>query len=87
MIDFKQKELVEYLLNRVKEKFPEIELIEVVHSAEDPNDLWVVVNKPADEDREIAIREYASEISSDILLDYGYSILMMPSGNHKSKAA
>ena len=43
-------------------------------SAEDPNSLWVNIVMPSDEDRRIALREMASEISTDILLDLGHHI-------------
>lgn len=78
MINFKQQELIDQLLREVKEKFPEVELISVSRSPEDPADLWLNVTAPADEDREIELREFASEKTSDILLDYGYLILVMP---------
>jgi len=43
---------------------------------ENPNSLRVKIIMPDDEDREIELREMASEISTDILLDYGYHILI-----------
>jgi len=86
-INFKQKELIDYLLKRVQEKFPEVELVKVDHSAEDPNDLWVKVTKPENEDREFELLEFASEISTDILVEYGYSIMMMPTSNQETEAA
>ena len=36
--------------------------------------LWVRILMPEDEDREIEMGELAAEISTDILLDYGYHI-------------
>ncbi len=33
---------------------------------------------PEDEDREIEMREFASDKVLDILLDYGYHMLVMP---------
>ena len=33
---------------------------------------------PEDEDREIALREYGNDKATDILLDYGYHMLVMP---------
>ena len=40
MINFKQQELIESLLQAVKEKYPEVEFINVTESPEDPADLW-----------------------------------------------
>ena len=78
MINFKQEELIDDLLHQVKEKFPEVELIDVTHSPEDPESLWINVIGPEDEDREIELRAFASDKVSDILLDYGYHMLVMP---------
>lgn len=74
MINTKQVELGRILFDKLKLKFPELELVNITESYEDPNHLWVNVLLPEDEEREIAIREMASEISMDILLEYGYLI-------------
>ncbi len=74
MFNFKQKELSQMLFDRLKEKFPEIKLVSITPSCEDPNDIWVNIIYPEDEDRQIEMGEMAAEISTDILLDYGYSI-------------
>ena len=78
MIVVKQKELIDELFKAVKEKFSEVELISITESPEDPNDLWVNVTAPEDEDREIELVEFASEKATEILLDYGYHISIMP---------
>lgn len=83
MINFKQLELIESLLQAVKEKYPEIEFINVTESPEDPADLWINVTAPEDEDREIELSEFTSQLSTDILQDYGYLILVMPRSNGK----
>jgi hypothetical protein len=79
-INFKQQELIEKLIREVKEKFPEVEFISVNASPEDPADLWLNVTAPRNEDREIELSEFAGERATDILLDYGYLILVMPRG-------
>lgn len=80
MTNFKQQELIERLFQTVKEKYPEIGFINVTESPEDPADLWVNVSAPMDEDREIEMTEFASELSTNMLLDYGYLLLLMPRG-------
>ncbi len=55
MINFKQQELVDKLFQSVKENFPEVELINVIESPEDTNDLWIKITEPEDEDREIEL--------------------------------
>lgn len=78
MINFKQQELIQDFFQALKKNFPEIELMNVTESPEDPNDLWVNVTAPTDEDREIALIEMAGNKTADMLLDYGYYILVMP---------
>ena len=76
MINFKQQELIEEFFQTIKQAFPEVELINVTESPEDPNDLCVNVTAPEDEDREIAMIELAGDKTADMLLDYGYYILI-----------
>jgi hypothetical protein len=78
MINFKQKELIQEYFDALKAQFPEIEFLGVTESPEDPNDLWVNVIKPEDEEREIALIELAGIKTADILQNYGYYILIMP---------
>lgn len=65
-------------MSDIRERYPEVELIKVVESAENPSTLWIRVTAPEDEEREIEMREFASEKVADILLDYGYHMLVMP---------
>ncbi|MBF0100411.1 MAG: hypothetical protein HQK77_05830 [Desulfobacterales bacterium] len=78
-INFKQEELIDELLNSVKKNFPEVELINITESPEDSDSLWILVTAPKDETKEIELREFASDKTTDILTDYGYHMLIMPS--------
>ncbi len=78
MFNDKQFELSTMLFEKLKSQFPEIELEGVTESAENPNHIWVNVVMPRDEDREFQLRDSASEISTDILVDYGYHITIFP---------
>jgi len=78
MINFKQRELIDRLFNAVKEKFPEVNFLKVTESPEDPADLWVNVTAPEDEEREMELTEFSSDITTDMLLDYGCYISIMP---------
>jgi hypothetical protein len=77
-INFKQEELIDELVNILIKKFPEVELIDITESPEDSESLWVNVTAPKDEDKEIELRAFASDKTTDILIDYGYHILVMP---------
>mgnify|MGYP001594838913 CR=1 FL=1 len=87
MIKFKQKELVDEMFYTIKEKFPEIEMVNITESPEDPSDLWLNITAPKDEEREIELREFASEKATDILLDYGYHISVMPTKKFNRSSA
>lgn len=78
MINFKQEELINELILNIREKFPEVELINITESPEDPESLWLNVTWPEDEDREIDLINFAGDKATDILLDYGYHMGLMP---------
>jgi len=77
-INFKQEELIKNLMKTVKRKFPEVELINVSESPEDSESLWIQVSAPKDENKEFELRAFASDKTTDILIDYGYHMLVMP---------
>jgi hypothetical protein len=78
MMNFKQEELIDELMAQIQERYPEVELIRVTESPESASTLWIEVTAPEDEDRRIEMREFGSDKVSDILLDYGYHMLVMP---------
>lgn len=79
MLNFKQQELIEKFVADVQSRFPEVEFLGTSPSPENPNDLWIEVTAPEDEDREIALIEFGANKTIDILLGYGYHMLIMPS--------
>lgn len=81
MINFKQEELIRKLIKDIQQKFPEVKLLNITFSPENPNDLWVKVTAPEDEEREFELRDYSADLSMEILLDYGYPIAVMPTRN------
>jgi len=72
MINFKQKELIQNFFKEMQEKFPETEFVSVTESPENPADLWINITALEDENREEELIAFASDKTSDILLDYGY---------------
>ncbi len=80
MINFKQEELARGLFDAIKEKFPEVELINIAESPANSEDVWVNITAPEDEDREIELIEFAGDKTTDMLLDYGYYISIMTRG-------
>jgi hypothetical protein len=74
----KQQELAEHLLQTVKSRYPEIEFLNLQRSPDDRNHIWLNVNAPMNEDREIELISYTAELCTNILLDYGYAFSVMP---------
>lgn len=78
MINFKQEELIEQLMGQIRKKFPEVSLLKIMEGCDDPESLWIKVTSPKDEDREMELRDFAGDKVTDIFLDYGYHMLVMP---------
>jgi len=74
----KQQELVDGLLDELKNRFPDVRFVDITESPENPNDLWINVTEPQNEDREMELMDFFSEKCIDILMDYGYHMLVMP---------
>lgn len=77
-LNHKQQELIDQLVKDIETKFPEVRFVSVEPSPESVNSWWLDFTKPADEDRLIELGEYASERTTDILLDYGYHFVVLP---------
>lgn len=77
-INFKQEELIEKLMKQIEKKFPEVRLIKITESVDDPESLWIEVTAPESEEREMALLEFTGDKVTDILIDYGYHMLVMP---------
>lgn len=84
MINFKQEELIKELVKDIEKKLPEVKFINVTPSPENPNELWINMRIPDDEDREFELVEFSSNKTMDILLEYGYHFLVMPIRNRES---
>ncbi len=77
-INLKQRELILSLVEDLNRYFPDIKFFDVTESPENPNDLWINVSRPDDDDREMELTDFFSEKAADILMDYGYHMLVMP---------
>ncbi|MEK7727328.1 MAG: hypothetical protein AAB354_02880 [candidate division KSB1 bacterium] len=84
----KQKELIALLVKEIEAKFPETKFVEAAPSAESENTIWLEFTHPDNEEKFMEIIEYAGGRTMDILLDYGYHFLVLPSeANGKLAAA
>jgi hypothetical protein len=77
MISPRKMKFSRALFRTLKAKFPEIELVDITESVEDPRDVWVHLIMPEDEDRVIELREFAADKSMDILMEQGYHITII----------
>ena len=77
-LNHKQQEFADTLLREVQSRYPEVTLLSVETNPEDPHHIWLNVNAPTDEDREMELRSFTAELCTDILLDYGYAFSVMP---------
>jgi hypothetical protein len=87
MMNFKEKELSVQLFDTLKQHFPDIQLVEIVESPLEESSLRVRMKMPADDDQEMELREMASNLSTDILLNYGYHILIRAVAKSKNQPA
>ncbi len=76
MMNSKQMELSQMLFNQLKAQFPEIELVSIVESPIYRDSIWVNIVKPENDDIRLELNELAANISTDILMDYGYDIMI-----------
>ncbi len=86
MINFKQQELSLNLFQQLQTRFPDIELVGIDESPVYPDNIWVSVVMPKEDDRYIELRALSAELSTDILLDYGYHISTI-SGRRQKRPA
>lgn len=77
-LNHKQQELAATILRETQQRFPEIALLSMESSPDDAHHIWLNVNAPDDEEREMELRSYTAELCTDILLDYGYAFSVMP---------
>ena len=77
-MNFKQQELIQGLIEDLNKYFPDVKFVDITESPENPDDLWVNVTRPKDDDREIELTDFFSDKTADILMDYGYHMLVMP---------
>jgi len=76
MLNFKEEELSQKLYSELKSRFPDIELVEIIESPFAEGDVWMRVIPPGDSEKESQFSRLAAEMTTDILVDYGYGILI-----------
>ena len=71
-ISTRRQQLANEIFSTLQAQYPEISLIQIRRSPEHPDDTWIDVLAPMDEDREMAMNAYAAQLESNILVEYNY---------------
>ncbi len=72
------EEVASELLSAVKAKYPDLEEFSRATDPEDKEHILIRMYAPYDEDKRIEIHQFASELETDILLEYDYKISIIP---------
>ncbi len=86
-LNHKQEELIALLVKEIEAKFPETKFVEAAPSPESENTIWLEFTHPNNDEKFMEIIEYAGGRTMDILLDYGYHFLVLPSEANGKPAA
>jgi len=76
-LNYKQKQLIDELFNKVKVRYPEIVYKNLQTDPDDPDHIWINVIADMDEEKEIEMRHFSADLETDILVDYGYAFSIM----------
>ena len=82
MMNFKQKEILDHIIAKLQEKFPEVRLVSIGDIT--PYEFWVNLIEPTDEDRQFELNDLEAELGTDALVDYGVNFRFMPVNVQKS---
>ena len=76
MLNFKQEEVLNTIVTKLQEKFPQVRLVTVEELR--ANMFWVTMLEPEDEDQQMAFDAVQGELATDALMDYGFSFRFVP---------
>ncbi len=76
MMNHKQQEILEHIVDTVQKNFPDVEVVNIDELA--ANSYWITITEPCDEDQELQMVELLGELSTDALVDYGFQFQFVP---------
>ncbi len=76
MMNHKQKEILEHILDTVQKNFPEVQVVNIDELT--GNSYWITLTEPSNEDKELQMVELLGELSTDALIDYGFQFQFVP---------
>ncbi len=77
----KLMDLAAELLRQVQAKFPDVAFIRYRDNPESENSVLIEVTAPASDERELALMDFVSELETNILLEHGFMIFVLPQRN------
>jgi hypothetical protein len=76
-MNHRQKEFAEQLFQAVKSQYPEIEFISYALNPDDKQHVWIWVEAPMSEEREMELQSFISPMEGEIFMEYGYDFSIM----------
>ena len=76
MLNFKQEEVLNTIVTKLQEKFPQVRLVTVEELR--ANMFWVTMLEPEDEEQQMEFDAIQGELATDALMDYGFSFRFVP---------
>jgi len=86
-MNYKKEELIDQFVETVKKRFPELEFMKITDGADDPDDVWVHFIVPDDEDKMTEVSEFTGYLTSDLLIEFGWLIIICQHPVKYAKAA
>ena len=82
----KQHKLAETMGREIKKRFPDLQITGIGPAWGESADAWIHIQFPADHARELAVRDFAAELSNKYLKKH--DVLILPvSGNYQPAAS
>lgn len=75
-MNFKQKEVLDSIMKKLQEQFPEVEMLTVEELKS--NCFWVSVTELPDEEQQFELDDLMAELATDALMDYGFEFQFVP---------
>jgi len=86
-MNYKKVELIKDFISTIEKQFPDIKFLYILDGPEDPEDVWVHFQVPDDEEKMSEISDFASTLTSDLLIEYGWLFLICQHNVKYAKAA
>ncbi|TAE30325.1 MAG: hypothetical protein EAZ92_04985 [Candidatus Kapaibacterium sp.] len=76
-MNHRQQEFADELFQTVKAQYPEIEFISYALNPDDKQHVWIWIEAPMSEEREMELMSFISPREGEIFMEYGYDFSIM----------